>query len=194
MASGMANDLLDIGEFTMEKNKDRIQAGMELKIAKSDANYELTQQLLALQNMVTDVDQQLLETYSLKEKVQQALGNYQATLQEGLRLIDERTEKRALSSAEVQEYRFQDLGFRVFRNDAIQKYRAQFDLAAKYVYMAATAYDYETNLLGSSSGSGRKFLSDIARQRTLGVVNLSSEGVVTPSAGFPGLADVMARL
>ena len=48
------------------------------------------------------------------------------------------------------------MAFRIFRNDAIQKYRAQFDLAARYVYLAATAYDYETNLLGRSARAGRR--------------------------------------
>ncbi|NVN90739.1 MAG: hypothetical protein HXX11_09040 [Desulfuromonadales bacterium] len=182
-------DVADGLEFAATTTKDRLQAGMELKLAKSDASWEVYQMVQELQNMVSDIDMKLLETYSLKETLQQASGSYLAALAEGLRLFDERAEKRAQSAAEVQEYRYQDLGFRVFRNDAIQKYRAQFDLAAKYVYLAATAYDYETNLLGTASGSGRKFLSEIARQSSLGVV---SNG--TPLAGFPGLADVMARL
>jgi hypothetical protein len=182
-------DVADGLEFAATTTKDRLQAGMELKLAKSDASWEVYQMVQEMQNMVSDIDLKLLETYSLKETLQQATGNYRAALAEGLRLFDERAEKRAQSAAEVQEYRFQDLGFRVFRNDAIQKYRAQFDLAAKYVYLAATAYDYETNLLGTASGAGRKFLGEIARQSSLGVV---SNG--TPLAGFPGLADVMARL
>ena len=53
-----------------------------------------------------------------------------------------------------QDYRYQDMAFRIFRNDALQKYRAQFDLAARYAYLAATAYDYETNLLGSAERRG----------------------------------------
>ena len=55
------------------------------------------------------------------------------------------------------------MAFRIFRNDALQKYRAQFDLAARYVYLAAKAYDYETNLLGGDNGAGREFLTDIVR-------------------------------
>ena len=165
------------------------QTGYDLKVETMTTNYELVQQYSEMERMLSDIDQQLLETWALKESVQQALGNYDAALAEGLRLLDERAEKRAQSAAEVQEYRFQDLGFRVFRNDAIQKYRAQFDLAARYVYLAATAYDYETNLLGSASGAGRKFLSEIGRQSALGVI---SNGM--PQAGFPGLADTMARL
>jgi hypothetical protein len=185
----VAGDFADMAEFSLNTTKERLQAGMELKLEKSTANWEIYQMIRQLQNMVTAVDQQLLETYALNESIQQAAGNYLAALAEGLRLLDERAEKRAQAAAEVQEYRFQDLGFRVFRNDAIQKYRAQFDLAAKYVYLAATAYDYETNLLGTATGAGRKFLSEIGRQRSLGVV---SNGV--PQVGFPGLADTMARL
>ena len=188
-ATEISGDIADVAEFSMNTVKERVQAGMELKLATSDASYEVWKLVQDMQAMLRELDPKLLETYQLKETLQQAIGNYQAAMAEGLRLMDERTEKRAQASAEVQEYRFQDLGFRIFRNDAIQKYRAQFDLAAKYVYLAATAYDYETNLLGTASGAGRKFLGEIARQRTLGVV---SNGI--PQAGFPGLADVMARL
>jgi hypothetical protein len=185
----IGGDVTDLGEFAFGMAKERRSAGMELNLAKADASYEVSQLVKELQNSMSDIDLKLMELYSLKETIQQAAGNYQAAVAEGIRLMDERTEKRAQSSADVQEYRFQDLGFRVFRNDAIQKYRAQFDLAAKYVYLAATAYDYETNLLGTASGAGRKFLGEIARQSSLGVV---SNG--TPMAGYPGLADVMARL
>lgn len=182
-------DVTDMAEFSMEMVKARTERWTDLQLAKSDANYEVSQLVKELQNSMSGLDTKLIELYSLKETLQQTVGSYQAALAEGQRIWDERTEKRKQAAADVQEYRYQDLGFRVFRNDAIQKYRAQFDLAAKYVYLAATAYDYETNLLGSASGAGRKFLTEIGRQRTLGVV---SSGV--PQAGFPGLADTMARL
>ena len=182
-------DIADYSEFTMGQIKERQQAQTDLRIEASEADYEVWKLVEELNAMVADVDPKLLETYQLQETLQQAAGTYQAALAEGVRLWDELEEKRKQAAAGVQEYRFQDLGFRVFRNEAIQKYRAQFDLAAKYVYMAATAYDYETNLLGTASGAGRKFLSEIARQRTLGAV---SNGI--PQAGFPGLADVMSRL
>ncbi len=182
-------DATDMAEFSMGTIKERIASGMELEINASEANYEVWKLVQDLNNSLSDIDPKLIETYQLNESLQQAVGNYKVALAEGLRVWDELAEKRKQAAANVQEYRFQDLGFRVFRNDAIQKYRAQFDLAAKYVYLAATAYDYETNLLGTASGAGRKFLTEIARQRTLGVV---SNGL--PQAGFPGLADVMARL
>jgi hypothetical protein len=81
------------------------------------------------------------------------------------------------------------MAFRVFRNDALEKYRAQFDLAAKYAYLAASAYDYETNLLGSESAAGQRFLTDIVKQRAIGQL-LSDK----PVAGSRGLADPMGRM
>lgn len=123
------------------------------------------------------------------EMVAQMHGRYAAILSEGLRLLDERTTFRMRTAGDVQQYRYEDMTFRIMRNDAIQKYRAQFDLAARYAYLAAATYDYETNLLGSNAGSGEAFLTDIVRHRTLGQIN---DGV--PQAGSRGLADPLARM
>ena len=81
------------------------------------------------------------------------------------------------------------MAFRIFRNDALQKYRAQFDLAARYAYLAATAYDYETNLLGSDNASGREFLTQIVRERNLGQI-IDGE----PVPGSRGLAGPMGQM
>ena len=111
-----------------------------------------------------------LEMLAQAQKVDQVAGNYEAAVAKGLRLIEERIAFRKNTAAETQASRYQDMTFRIFRNDAIQKYRAQFDVAAKYVFLAAVAYDYETQLLGDRSGAGRAFLTDIVRQRALGEV------------------------
>jgi len=110
-------------------------------------------------------------------------------LARGQRLLEERAAFRAKIAPQVQDLRYQDMAFRLFRNDALQKYRAQFDLAARYVYLAATAYDYETNLLGDDNGAGRQFLTDIVRQRNLGQLLNGA-----PVPGRPGLADPLGRL
>ena len=110
------------------------------------------------------------EIYARVEAMKQLQGDYYATLAEGQRAIERKLSFRRNGAAEIQEYRYQDMAFRIFRNDALQKYRAAFDLAARYAYLAASAYDYETNLLGSDSQSGQVFLTNIVRQRNLGQV------------------------
>jgi hypothetical protein len=80
------------------------------------------------------------------------------------------------------------MAFRIFRNDALQKYRAQFDLAVRYIYLAAKAYDFETNLLGADPQAGEGFFTNIVRERTIGQIE----------SGLPvigrGLADILARM
>ena len=86
------------------------------------------------------------------------------------------------------------MAFRIFRSDAIQKYRAQFDLAARYVYLAARAYDFETCLSENDPrGPGEQFLTDIIRSRSLGSIQ---NGLPQTGAGQgdAGLADPMARM
>ena len=129
------------------------------------------------------------EIYTRMETLKQLQGDYFATLAEGLRILERKTSFRRNGAAEVQEYRYQDMAFRIFRNDALQKYRAAFDLAARYVYLAASAYDYETNLLGSDSQAGQNFLTKIVRERSIGQILNGN-----PMPGTPGLADTMAQL
>ena len=131
----------------------------------------------------------ILDLYDQSGSMQQAVGRYKAALAKGERLLDERETFRKRTAGEIQDYRYQDIGFRTFRNDAIQKYRATFDLAARYSYLAATAYDYETNLLRSDKASGSGFLTELSKQRSPGVI---TNGV--PMVGKAGLADPLARL
>jgi hypothetical protein len=61
-------------------------------------------------------------------------------------------------------------------------------MAARYVYLAARAYDYETTLLDYSTMAGQAFLTDIVRQRTIGMIENGQ-----PLTGS-GLADPMKRM
>ena len=98
-----------------------------------------------------------VEIFTLEEAVRQASGRYLAAIAKGDRLLEDRLRFRRQTAAHITEERYKDMAFRVFRNDALQKYRGQFDLAARYVYLAAKAYDYETNLLDGDSKSGKTF-------------------------------------
>ncbi|MBE0486998.1 hypothetical protein [Marinobacter sp.] len=185
VAAGVA----EVAEVGIEAAKEAVELQTEIDLAADTTNVALLERIKELEQLWREEALLRLELFTQAEVVNQSLGSYYEVLAEGQRLLEERRSFRVFTAGDVQANRYSDLTFRIFRNDALQKYRAQFDLAARYVYLAATAYDYETNLLGSDAGSGRKFLADIVRQRGLGQV---IDGV--PVAGTPGLADVLARL
>ncbi len=183
-------------------------AGLLERIAKT---VEASKENVELQGAIyTRIDDARIELYGLKDRfdalmrrepvlaaevfaraqqLEQARQSYLKALAEGQRLLGQLTTFRKNTAAAVQEYRYQDMAFRIFRNDALQKYRAAFDMAARYTYLAATAYDYDTNLLGTDGKAGQRFLTDIVKQRSLGQI-LDGE----PVPGTPGLADPLGKL
>ncbi len=169
--------------------KEGVNDARDIKIDRAGFPLEVQTRLAELEQLIRQEAVLRAEAFTQREVLSQSLGAYQAAVAKGLRLADERAAFRKNAAADTQASRYQDMTFRIFRNDAIQKYRAQFDLAARYVFLAAVAYDFETQLLGGQSGAGRQFLTDIVRQRSLGQIE---NGV--PIAGRHGLADPLARL
>ena len=84
---------------------------------------------------------------------------YQSTLQEvsnvvakGNRILAEREMFRQRAAAIFQGYRTKDLTVRTFRNEALEQYQTLFDLASRYIYLAAKSYAYETGPLATMKG------------------------------------------
>jgi hypothetical protein len=167
-------------------------ADLELTTARSD--FHQLERLARLEQLIRQQSGARIELDALTQSARQSLGRYEAAIARGLRLLEERTRFRQQSAAQIQAHRYKDMAFRLFRSDALQKYRAQFDLAARYAYLAAKAYDYETSLApGDSRGPGSAFLNSIIRSRSLGRF---SNGAPLPGGGTgdPGLADPLARM
>ena len=173
-------------EVAAQVAKDTTASITAEKIAVAENDYEIQQQVKALEQLVREEAPLRLELYELREAINEAAGEYQAWIARGLRLIEERAAFRRNAAAETQANRYRDMSFRIFRNDAIQKYRAQFDLAQRYTFLAASAYDFETQTLGGRTA--RDFLTSIIRQRALGEM---VDG--RPRTGS-GLADILAQL
>ncbi len=186
---GVGADVAEGLELSYELAKEEAGAQDELELETARNEFEVVQRVAALTQLIRQEPVLRLEAFDRREIVRQTIGNYQTSLARGLRLLDELSSFRARTAGEVQEYRYQDMAFRVARNDALQKYKAQFDLAARYTYLAATAYDYETNLLGTASDGGRDFLTDIVKHHSLGEI-LSGQ----PQVGARGLSDPLARM
>lgn len=129
-------------------------------------------------------------------ELDQATRDLQAMKARALSIQAERLVFRKRAAAIIQGYRTRDLAFRVFRDEALEKYKALFDLAARYTYLAAGAYDYETGLLDSAgSGAAAKFFGSIVQSRALGVIDEHGNPQFTAStSGDPGLAGVLAQM
>lgn len=132
-------------------------------------------------------------------KIAQILANYQTALEElrnviaeGDIIFSERETFRKRAAAIIQGYRTKDLTFRAFRNEALEQYRSLYDLAARYTYLSAKSYDYETGLLGTTQGMD--VLSTIIASRALGDLTGDIPQATVSTLGDAGLAGTMARL
>ncbi|MBE2284564.1 MAG: hypothetical protein IAE77_13995 [Prosthecobacter sp.] len=123
------------------------------------------------------------------ERLRKASDQYRTLLQEGLRLVDEREAFNKRIASTTTKQRYEDMTFRVTRNDALRKYRSAYDLAARYAYLAGKAYAYELNLPDSHAANATPLLADIIRTRDLGVWQNGQ-----PVLAHGGLASHLATL
>jgi len=195
-ASFLLNVVADVAAATqaeMDNLKEMAQAAQSIALMELEEAYEVQQMIRDLEALVRQEHAKRFEVLTQLEATAQAAGEYQAAVARGLRLLKERTRFRQQTASQVQSYRYKDMAFRLFRNDTLQKYRAQFDLAARYVYLAAKAYDYETNLLSNDTQAGQFFMTSIVRSRAIGSI-LDGQPQTAGGIGDPGLADAMARM
>ena len=175
---------------------------MEMTIAADEQNAELASDLADLRILMNNQSTCLLAWDSALAAAQKARMEYEAAVAEGQRLQVTREVFRANSAGKLQADRYRNMAFRIFRDDALQKYTAAFDLAARYVDLAVRAYDYETALpvTTDTSLASRSLSAQVARARSLGRCSLVQETYNLPQplaggpTGDPGLADIMARL
>lgn len=183
-------DAVDLVVLKKEQAGDRADDRLNINITELGDNFENLQALLALQDELRNEIPFRVSLHNAAEAVKQSSQNYLKTLAEAQRLVDSLEIFRNQTSADVQQQRYKDMAFRIFRNEALQKYRAQFDLAASYTYMAAKAYDYDTVMLSNDPMAGQDFLADIVKARQIG--KLSGDEPVT-GVGLANTLAVMAR-
>lgn len=144
--------------------------------------------LVELENLVGDEPIRRIEIFKEIEALRGMSDQFRAMVDEGSRLVDERAAYNKRVAAQTQRSRYQDMTFRVSLNHALQTYRSAFDLASKYAYLAARAYDYETNFDPSDPGSPNPIFTDIMRARSLGLFDGE------PRLGKGGLAEALAKM
>jgi hypothetical protein len=181
-------DVADLFKMRLQQNGDRADDQLNIDQTTLQGEFANLQALLDLESLLRSEIPFRIALHSQHDAVLQAAGSYLKVLAEGQRLMEERTRFRRQTAASIQTQRYNDMAFRIFRNEALQKYRAQYDLAARYVYMTAKAYDYETTMLSTDPQAGQRFLTDVVRARQLGTI-IGGE----PQTGV-GLADSMATM
>lgn len=181
-ALGTASSAVAMG---MEVQGAKEPLDLQYDLDKLDFQLEEKQQVYEFEQLYRE-----LTGYSLSKPAlayQQANERVRNVLARGLRVMEERESFRKRSAAIIQGYRTMDVSLRIIRNEPLEQYRSLFDLACRYVYLAAKSYDYETGLLGTPQG--QDLLSGIVGSRSLG--DLSSSG---GASGDSGLAGSMVRL
>ncbi|HEU0009818.1 MAG TPA: hypothetical protein VFT34_08390, partial [Verrucomicrobiae bacterium] len=162
----------------------------DLDVDALDRNFALKQSLVELENLVGDEGIKRVEIFKAIEHMREMSDQYRAKLAEGFRLMQEREYFNKRTAAMTQANRYQDVSFRIARNAALEKYRSAFDLAARYTYIAAATYDYETNLRPDDPGAPGNIFQDIIKARTLGISNEDGQ----PAIGGGGLSESLAIL
>jgi hypothetical protein len=161
-----------------------------LQIDGDERDLDMIQSLSQLQNDASNEGAARIVIFKQLQVLSELSDQYRAKLAEGFRLMEERAAFNQRVAAQTQQNRYQDMTFRVSRNAALEKYRSAFDLAARYAYLAGTAYDYDLNLGWSDAGSPVNLLNNIVHDRTIGLVG--NDGM--PAVGAGGLAEDLAVL
>ena len=136
-----------------------------------------------------------MSIFSINNKIQKlgaAKSKYKSLVAKGNRIQAEREVFRQRAAAVTQGFRTRDAAFRVFRDEKLERYKSLFNLAARFAFMSAQAYDYETGLLYTDEG--REFIDRIVASRALGVIENGSPQFAGSNTGDPGLSSVLAEM
>lgn len=151
-------------KFKAEREIERINVWKDVQLKQLDIDIQYEEQFLRLQSLFRQEPQFILNGEIAKDNLTQALGRLNAAVERGRRLVAERYRVQKVQRDQLQQYRWEDLAYRTFRNNALGKYDAFFDLAARYVMLAGRAYAYEYN----SRAQADAILERIHRERMLG--------------------------
>lgn len=177
----------------LEYANETVQSSIAIADFDKDTDFELKQMAREIYGLMRQEQQLRLALFLAKDKVNSAQGDYDQVLQRGFRKLEELIRLRKRWAGQITEQRYGDMAYRVFLSDTLQKYRRQFDLAQQYAYLAAAAYDYETNLAMGDPATGNQFMRKIVGIRSLGELRQRLDFTVVPVIGA-GLADPLARM
>ncbi len=170
-----------------EQAIEKLKEELNLTNAKAAAYETLWSAWVDCYNAGYEVETAFREMIAAQQKVETVVA-------EAERILDERELARQQAVNEIAKERYKEMFFRLMRNNALTRYSTAFDLAQKYTYLTAQAYDYETGLMSTDKQSGEQFMGEIIGTRTLGEFDSSGKAMVTSGDGDGGLSDILARM
>lgn len=185
----VAKNVEEIAKSIAELARDESIAALERDILRAEAvssfegNVEELVNLSGGDQPKRDAVGAAIQELSLKRQ------EYITAQAEGFRLLREREAFNKVLAAKVQKNRYQDMIVRLSRNEVMARYQSAFNLAARYTWLAAKAYDYETSLSPGHPAAATQLFDQIVKTRQLG---LWVDGV--PTSGKGGLAEILAQL
>ena len=185
----LAKKASEIARLVTELARDEAISGLERDLVRVEMISELEGRVEELVNL-SGSDQPKRDTIGMAvQSMEISRQEYTTAQAEGFRLLREREAFNKVLAAKVQKNRYQDMIVRLSRNEAMSKYQSAFSHAARYTWLAARAYDYETSLEPGSPAAPGALLDQIVKERQLG---LWSDG--QPQAGQGGLAEILSHL
>ena len=177
----------------LEKANETTKRNLEFYgVGPVEWEIELKEKVLALGNQLSAMQGHLWTINERLRQLDDAARKKHALVAQGERIQEERRVFRQRAAAVIQGYRTRDAGFRIFRNEKLERYKTLFDLAARYALLAANVYDYETGLLNTAAGKG--FINRIISARALGVVRNGQPQYAGSDTGDPGLSSALAEM
>ena len=186
-------DQQQLAVLSDQQIQTQLQSADNITLTTARNDFDSVTALSGLQTLVQQEPAQRLELRTLTEALKQIIARYNADLASGNRLLADFTRFQQQSAALISTSRYKDSAFRIFRNDAVQKYQAQYDLAARYSYLAARAFDFETNFDPADPDSPTELMTQIVQSRTLGLLQ-NGQPLLGGVSGDPGLSDALKKL
>ena len=180
----------------IKKEIEELDKTMEDEIAAARNSAERTKMLSAIRESIHEMRSALAALESVLNLANATRMKFVALESEGDQLQMERERLRKLWSSDLNTKRYRNMMYQIMRNDELQRYNEAFETAARYCYLAARAYDYETGLLNSDeqNTAGRDFMTQIVKTRSLGRFTADGTPLGGGDVGDPGLADAMYRM
>ena len=179
-----------------ESEAEILQQQLNQKFTTYQANEERQKMVNAINELMPEFKAALAKLEVVYNTANATRMKYTKLEAEGEELQNERERIRIQWAADLSQKRYRNMMYQILRDDELQRFNEAFELASKYTFLAAKAYDYETGLLQSDStaASGSQFLSEIVRSRALGRFVEDGAPLGGGSAGDPGLADILYRM